>query len=226
MFFIEAPPPISHTAAGCRCRRCISVNCNVRLIWRTNSSSVPAAALVIALAVSRSPPDSPSLGYHAFVFDQVLCFVERDIEPLRNRFDHSPERTIVNPPAVQRPFVARDAQCRVRISPIDDQRPLPAGQTASQRRPFAPSPAAIHRSPSNPSPLRRQSRHTCEIHSREVASTFTLNESVPFSVFPGSVSQKSNSMGFRSSAQSSANSSAMIVRRSWSLPGGTFRLRN
>ena len=64
------------------------------------------------------------------------------------------------------------------------------------------------------SPLRRQSRHTCEIHSRDVASTFTLNESVPFSVFPGSVSQKSNSMGFRSSAQSSANSSAIIVRRS------------
>src|SRR6476620_11112956 len=41
-FFIEAPPPVSQTAAGCRCRRCISMNCNVRPSWRTSSSSVPA----------------------------------------------------------------------------------------------------------------------------------------------------------------------------------------
>src|SRR4051794_38211673 len=107
--------------------------------------------------------------------------------------------------------------------------------TTSARRPSASpptSPTARDMASGAPStaqqssPLLRQSRHSWEIHDRDVAMMLTLKPSALLSARDGSVSQKSNSIGLLRPAQSSASSSAMIVRRSCSVPGGTFRLRS
>ena len=208
MLRIEAPPPISQIASACKWRRCDSMKCSVR--FNLAHQLVGRLGHRVGDRLLRSAGSASGSGCgcdNALRIHQVLGFVERDVEHSHDSSSTSRTRSREAAgctAAGRRP--RRTASC----SNIPNRRPKPAARCQSARPAprRGPSPAARRRSPSNSSPLCRQSRHSCEIHGRDAASTLTLNASVLFSRAAGFHFPEVEFHRTCCSAHSSASSSA------------------